>query len=293
MANRLDGQSPDTPHRPVTRLQAPAQRGAEPDTSTDTGTGAQSSLDRLLRVLDLFSVERPTWTADEIGSVMGVSRATQYRYIKSLTSAGLLAPTGAGSFRLGPRFVVMDRQIRLSDPLSTYGPPAMRRACQALGHAQLLCTYFGDEVLCIHQESVDPSIRSSMERGRPFPLFRGSPSRAILFWLPENHLRRLMLEHAHEIHAAGLGRNWTEFRQTVRDIRAQGYYIGRGEIDRELMGIGVPILGPGGEAVGSLTTILPLQELSPQALDRFLSVTCSAAQEIAQGLGRAEAGETV
>lgn len=273
------------------RTKARQARPAAAGTSADGGhnggvNGSQSSLDRLLRVLDLFSVERPIWTADEIGEVMGVSRATQYRYIRTLTNAGLLASAGNGAYRLGPRFVVMDRQIRLSDPLLTVGPPVMRAACRQLGHAQLLCTYFGDEVLCIHQESVDPTIRSSMERGRPFPLFRGSPSRAILAWLPDAHLRRLMLEHAHEIREMGLGSNWTEFRQWIKDTRATGYYVGRGEIDKELMGVGVPILGPGGEVAASLTTILPLQELAPRQLDKVVRVTRAAADEIAAALAR-------
>ena len=244
----------------------------------------QSSLDRLLRVLDLFSLERPEWTADEIGAVMGVSRATQYRYIRSLMTAGLLAAAGEGGYRLGPRFVVMDRQIRLSDPLLTCGPPVMRAACRQLGHAQLLCTYFGDEVLCVHQESVDPGIRSSMERGRPFPLFRGSPSRSILAWLPDGHLRRLMLDHAHEIRDAGLGKNWTEFRHWTRETRATGHYIGLGEIDRQLMGVGVPILWPSGELAGSLTTIFPLRDRPEDALAEVIGLTRKAAQEIAAQL---------
>lgn len=256
----------------------------------DPPAGPQSSLDRLLRVLDLFTLERPLWTADQIGEVMGVSRATQYRYIRTLTSAGLLAAAGDASYRLGPRFVVMDRQIRLSDPLLTYGPPVMRRACQKLGHAQLLCTYFGDEVLCVHQESVDPAIRSSMERGRPFPLFRGSPSRAILAWLPDNHLRNLMLEHGQEIRESGLGGNWAEFRQKIREIRATGYYVGRGEIDRDLMGVGVPILRPNGEVAASLTTILALQDLPRKRMETIVAATRAAARDIGEQLERGEKG---
>jgi DNA-binding IclR family transcriptional regulator len=244
------------------------------------GSGPQSSLERLLKVIDVFTPERPEWTADQIGEVMGVSRATQYRYIKTLTNAGLLGSAGDGVYRLGPRFVVIDRQIRLSDPLLQYGPPAMARACNELRSAQLLCTYFGDQVLCIHQEVFDPSIHSSMDRGQPFPLFRGSPSRAILAWLPETRLRNLMLSHSHEIRESGLGATWAEFRQRIRDIRAQGYYVGRGEIDQELMGVAVPILRPTGELMGSLTTIMPLTELTPAALAEKVSITKRAASEI-------------
>lgn len=245
--------------------------------------GPGSSLDRLLRVIDLFTLERPQWTADAIGAVLEVSRATQYRYLKALTGAGLLAGSGNGEYRLGPRFIVIDRQIRQSDPLLRHGPPAMARACRDLGHAQLLCTYFGNQVICIHQESVDSQIKSSMERGRPFPLFRGSPSRTILAWLSTNELRNLMLAHASAIQQAQLGGNWAEFHQWVKKVRADGFYVGRGEIDRTLMGVGVPILGRGG-LVGSLTTIMPLRALSDEALQKIVTRTQRAAEEISDHL---------
>jgi DNA-binding IclR family transcriptional regulator len=253
------------------------------DLVEDSG-GSQSSLERLLKVIDLFTPERPEWTAEQIGAVMGVSRATQYRYIKLLANAGLLGAAGDGCYRLGPRFLVLDRQIRLSDPLLRHGPPVMAEACKELGFAQLLCTYFGNEVICVHQASVDPNIHSSMERGRPFPLFRGSPSRAILAWLPESHLRNLMLSNSREIRESGLGETWSDFRHRVKEIRADGYYIGRGEIDKDLMGIGVPILQESGQVVGSLTTILPLQDIEPRLLSHYIEKTRSAASGIARAL---------
>lgn len=248
----------------------------------------QSSLDRLLHVIDLFTPERPEWSAEQIGEVMGVSRATRYRYLRTLTAAGLIAPAGSGMYRLGPRFIVLDRQIRLSDPLLRFGLPVMARFRKSHGHAQLLCTYYGDQVLCIHQESADPSIHSSMDRGRPFPLFRGSPSRSILAWLPENHLRNLMLAHPHEIRETGLGSNWLEFKQRIREIRAAGHYIGRGEIDHDLMGIGVPVLHANGTVVGSLTTIMPIKNLQSPRLKGYIEATMAAAEEISEGLASVE-----
>jgi len=292
MANRR-AQGRTAPHHVFTTstsMPKPAptakQRARSP-VPAQAPVGAQSSLERLLRVIDLFTPEKPEWTAEEIGAVMGVSRATQYRYIKNLTNAGLLALARDNCYRLGPRFIVLDRQIRLADPLQQHGPRVMVKACQALGHAQLLCTYFGNQVLCVHQESVDPSIHSSMDRGRPFPLFRGSPSKAILAWLPEGQLRNLMLSQAHAIREAGLGSTWAEFRQWVKKVRAEGYYVGRGEIDQDLMGVAVPIVRGDGELAGSLTTILPLQDLSPKALAHCVKVTGEAALEIAARLDQA------
>ena len=65
-----------------------------------------------------------------------------------------------------------------------------------------------------------------------------------------------------------------------------GHYVGRGEIDRQLMGVGVPILRANGEVAASLTTIFPLQELTPKQMEKFVRVTRAAADEIAAGLNK-------
>ena len=38
--------------------------------------------------------------------------ATAYRYLKSLTESGLLAPTAGGAYVLGSRIIELDRHLR-------------------------------------------------------------------------------------------------------------------------------------------------------------------------------------
>lgn len=56
-----------------------------------------SSLARMLSVLDLFSDQRLHWSAEDISAALGVSLPTSYRYMKTLSDAGL--PTDWAGFR--------------------------------------------------------------------------------------------------------------------------------------------------------------------------------------------------
>ena len=49
-----------------------------------------SSLSRALAILDLFDVETPVRSLDEINAALAYSRATGYRYVKDLVASGLL-----------------------------------------------------------------------------------------------------------------------------------------------------------------------------------------------------------
>ena len=130
----------------------------------------------------------------------------------------------------------------------------MRAAGDELHANLMLCSYYGDKVMCVDRYWTDDSIESSYARGRPFPMFRGATAKPILANLPPYQLRNLMLWHAAEIREAGLGEDWDEFRANLKQLRA-GVCVSHGEVDRGLMGIGAAIFSPDQKVVGSLVFI--------------------------------------
>jgi DNA-binding IclR family transcriptional regulator len=106
----------------------------------------------------------------------------------------------------------------------------------------------------VHQDRADARITMSMERGRPFPLFLGAPSRIILANLPSYHLKGLFLSHSREIERVGLGANWREFNARLKAIRKRGIYVGS-EIDADLVGVAAPIFRAPGTVVASLCMV--------------------------------------
>lgn len=212
---------------------------------------ADTSITRVLGILDLFTPETPVWTVDMLVDRLGLARATVYRYIRALCDAGFLVPVSGAGYVLGPRFIEFDRSIRLADPLLHIVPPVMAELRDVVNGGQLLCAFYGLRVLTVLQDKTDTAITMSMERGRPFPLFQGSPSRVILAHLPAYQLRNLALNHQAAIAAAGLGTNWVEFRDGLRAIRRTGYLVAS-DIDKALVGISAPIFHAPGAVAASL-----------------------------------------
>ena len=225
-----------------------------------------SSLDNMLKILDLFGEQRHQASTDEIVNYLGVSKATAYRYIKSLANTGLVATDG-GMVSLGPRIIELDRLVRLTDPLTTAARPVMEEVADRLGLNIMLCRYYGDKVMCADQIWPDDSIRSSYQRGRPMPLFSGATAKTILAHLSTYQLNNIMLQHADEIAVAGLGRNWAEFSANIRALRRERILISHGEVDPGLVGIGAPLFDSGSRIVGSLIFIVDEARLSALGTD--------------------------
>src|ERR1700712_2197434 len=172
-------------------------RAMDQNSLADVGRAAvgDTSITRVLGILDLFTPETAVWTVDLLVERMGLGRATVYRYVRALCDAGFLVPVAGAGYVLGPRVIEFDRSIRLADPLLHIVPPGVAELRTVVNGAQLLCAFYGLRVLTVLQDKTDPNITMSMERGRPFPLFQGSPSRVILAHLPTYQLRNLALNH--------------------------------------------------------------------------------------------------
>ena len=138
-------------------------------------------------------------------------------------------------------------------------------------------------VLTVLQDRTDPDITMSMERGRPFSLFRGSPSRVILAHLPTYQLRNLALSHRAEIAAAGLGEDWAAFRDRLRAIRRAGYLVAS-DIDTALVGISAPIFHAPGAVTASLCLVRVKEKVSPADAAFLGRLAVEAAQRISRAL---------
>ena len=73
---------------------------------------AQSSLERMLAILDLFTEERLSWNPEDIAAELQVSIPTMYRYVKLLVDSGLLQKDLNQKYSLGSRIITLDHLLR-------------------------------------------------------------------------------------------------------------------------------------------------------------------------------------
>ena len=130
---------------------------------------ADSSLSRMLSVLDLFSDQRLHWNAEDISEKLGVSLPTSYRYLKTLSDAGLLQRGANANFTLGPRIIVLDHYIRQADPVLQCGIPLMKELVLQTGFDCVVSSLRGDQLLDTYREFGSTPANLSYGRGRPRP----------------------------------------------------------------------------------------------------------------------------
>lgn len=218
----------------------------------------------MLSVLDLFSRDHTTMTAEQISDALTLTRTTCYRYTRELTQAGLLVSHG-GQFMLGPRIIELDYRMLGSDPLINAGGPVISAMADAMGATGLLTASYDDHVVNVFAHTGSPRpLPLSFGRGTTMPMFRSSTSKVLLAMMSRGRLRRLWERHEHEPDCQAIGADWKAFWRTLQEIRQRGYAASYGELNTELAGITAPVTFSDGEVAGCMSLIFLREDF-----DRF------------------------
>ncbi|HQT63185.1 MAG: hypothetical protein B7Z75_11985 [Acidocella sp. 20-57-95] len=218
---------------------------------------------KMLRILDLIEDSPIPVTTEVMLEQLGFTRSTLYRHLKSLSEAGLISSIPDTGFTFGPRITELDYKMRLRDPLISAARPVMAELAKSEHGVALLCRRYRDRVLCIHQEAGDISFRSNYERGLARNLFRGAASRIILAYLSPATINRLYAKFPGEFAAAALGHSAAAARQTLRQIRQQGWEVTEAQVTQGVTGIAAPLFDMRGDILGSLSLTIKAQDLTP------------------------------
>lgn len=257
--------------------------GRVESTALETFNRANSSVNRVLAILEFFTSRQPIWSTEMLMGELKLTRATTYRYVKSLSDAGYLVATAGGGYALGPRFIEMDRRIRLGDPLLRIAPPIMDELPKPFVGAQILSGFYGNRAVSIYVDQADRKLTLQMERGRSFPLLVGPPSRIILAHLPAYQLRNLLLSNPHGIAKAGLGENWHEFSRNLKVIRKTGYDAA-GDFDHKVIAVAAPIFRASNVVIASLCLVRRKAISKPEDMSTLIELATTTGAKISQRL---------
>jgi DNA-binding IclR family transcriptional regulator len=182
---------------------------------------------------------------------LGYARPTLYRYLRTLRDAGLLTVLPDSTVTLGPRVTELDFLMRRADPLIRSGEVQLRQLVHRHPGAALLVRWYGTKLLCVASVVSAGAPLSSYPRGRPMPLARGAISRAILAWLPRRTLEPLVADRLEEF-AGHVGSSVEEVLEKLRDVRCNGFAVGRGEVTPGVIGIAAPVFAAGSAPIAAL-----------------------------------------
>lgn len=260
-------------------------RGRPKGFHSDPASVVNQSLDRAIDLLTTLG-EGGAMTLSEIAAAMDQSPATIYRLLTTfqlremveadpVTQAWAIGP---GAFRLGAAF------LRRSD-VAERARPAMRRLTEATGETSNLGIERGDQVLFVSQVETQESIRAFFPPGTLSPLHASGIGKALLAWLPDDRVRRLIARARLDRFTTRTITEPAALAAELARIRVQGYAFDDEEKTEGMRCIAAPIRNIHGEAVAGISISGPSHRITPDRVADIGALVRAAAAEVSRGLG--------
>jgi DNA-binding IclR family transcriptional regulator len=230
-----------------------------------------STADRTLDILAMFTDEQPMVTGLLVADRIGVARSTAYRYLQSLVSARFLEEAPGGGFQLGLRILELARLARRTFGLSEIAAPIIDELAHDVGETVLLTRRTGDLVVCLDRaESHQHRIRISYERGTVLPVNAGASATVLLAWTDPDEVRTLLSGVELKRFTDATLTDVDALLSRMQRIRSDGYAVARSEVDPDIMGIAAPIWGSREGEVVAAVSVVGLGSRIPSKIERTI-----------------------
>ncbi len=237
--------------------------------STSAYRERNSTSDRTLDILTMFSDERSVVRAADVIERLGVARSTGYRYLQTLTSTGFLEDTGNG-YRLGLKIFELAHIARQAHSPEEIIRPALDRLARDTGGTALLTRRTGVRVYCVDRaEPPQRHLQLSYERGRALTLNAGAAGQVLVAWEPPAVIEDLLARADLPSYTANTLTTIAEMRDRLAAIRDEGLAVTESEVDLDTVNIAAPVWQAGRVTAGIGIVIVDAQ-IDPEELQRYI-----------------------
>lgn len=253
----------------------------------DRPTASVEAIERAVRILDAFSVDRPELGVAEVARMLGLKRSTVHRALVTLEMGGLLRQVDATQkYTLGPKVLNLAHVLQSRLSLSSIALPYLRALRDRYNETIALHLLEGHRRVVVEQvESTHDLRRTYRDIGKMLPLHAGSPGKLLMAYLPPEEIEM-------EIAESGLRRftpvTITDRQQLLRElaeIRQRGYAISMGEHSPGIASISCPIVNQEGQVIAAINISGPSVRLTEAKALEYLPQLREATLAVSRQLG--------
>ncbi len=245
-----------------------------------------------LRILTLFSEQRPTWRISDIAVAAGMPLPTVYRVVMTLTSEHYLEHLPNGDYRPGVRVLTLGTAALRSLDLVELATSRLQALAQASGETVNLGVLTGDQVLYLVRLRNSDLVTANIQVGSTLPAVHTSIGKLLLAYLDDSELgQRVDAASFATNHGPNAKVSLDELRGELVQIRHDGWALQDEELAFGLRSVAAPVFDRTGRAIAGANVAVASRDWSSQRIVRELRpMVLATCDEISGLLGYEGAG---
>ena len=257
--------------------------------STD-GSSIQS-VARALTLLETITEMGGETTLSRLASRTGLNISTCHHLLATLAQHGFVSKApGRRGYALGARILYLSH-VCLQVDLPKRAQAALDHINQSTGETVHLAALQGDELVNVLKRESRHAVRVDAGTvGTSDAAHATATGKAMLAWLPEHEIRRILSTHGMTKFTANTIIDFDALIENLRLVRRNGYALDREEFRPGVVCVGAAIRDQSGAVVGSISASAPSMRASDDHLAHMRDEVVTAARALSAELGAPPAG---
>lgn len=244
------------------------------------------SVDRVMKVLDCFTVETPDLRLTDLSERLGMPKTQVLRIVSTLEGGGYLTRDERSKrYRLGVRLFHLGTVVREQLDIRRIAQPYLRRLVEATQETAALFVPDPLGPICIDVVQSPKAMRVYAQLGGRMPWNAGTSPKVILAYLPEAERERILARAGFQRFTDHTVTDPDRIRAILCEIRRLGYHVGVRDLDENALGVAAPILADRGQVAGAIGLAAPAVRLPDADRGRYIDLVRGATAEISRHLG--------
>jgi IclR family transcriptional regulator, acetate operon repressor len=271
----------------ATILPGPGAKVARTNARASGDRHSIHSVDRALHLLETIAEAGGEATLTDLAKRTGLNISTCHHLLATLIKRGFAAKvTGKRLYALGSRIHSLSHACLQVD-LPRRAQRRMEDINEATGETIHLAALQGDAVMTLATCEARHAVRVDTGKlGKLDSPHATAVGKAILAWLPENEVRRILGTNLKRLTETTIT-NVADLFEALRDVRRYGYAICREEFLPGVFCVGAPIRDQAGAVIGALSVSMPTM----RADEKHIALVCKEIAAATRALS-AEFGDT-
>jgi len=250
------------------------------------------SVERALRILDLFDEQTPELKITEMSSMMNLHKSTLHSLLLTLKTYGYIDQDAeSGKYRLGTKLLERGQMLLQSLDIRAVARKSLEALSRQTGQTTHLVVLEGREGVYIDKvEGEKAAIRYS-RIGRRVPLHTSAVGKVLAAYLREHERERLLEGYRFVPHTPNSIQDAAAFREELAKVRQAGFALDNEENEPGVRCAAVPILDHAGKVAAAMSVSTMVSVVDEGQLRQFVDLMKQHAQMISRQLGYREQEE--
>jgi IclR family acetate operon transcriptional repressor len=244
------------------------------------------SVDRALFLLETIAESGGEATLTDLATRTGLNISTCHHLLATLIQRGFAAKVpGRRLYALGARILYLGHACLQVD-LPRRAQPYLENVNRATGETVQLAALHGDSVVMLAMREARHPVRvESGKIGRVEAPYALSVGKAILAWLPEDEMRRIV-SHGMQRFTDNTITDFPALVESLRVVRRNGYAIDREEFRPGVICVGAAIRDQAGTVIGAISASTPTMRATDEHValirDEIIAATRALSSEFGE-----------